>query len=73
MPCKPMMRGCRANCLHRHLVDRYHEARRVWENDREEASIGYRTEAELWEKDHPGPTFKQWLIDSKNTKRGQRS
>lgn len=66
MPCKPRMRGCRALCLHRQLVESYREAREVWENEAEDYSIGYATERAIFALENPGPTFKEWLINSKN-------
>lgn len=64
MPCKPRMRGCAAACLHRQLVENYRDARDAWESTLEDTAKGYAAEEREFSAAHPGPTFKQWLIDS---------
>ena len=56
------MRGCRIGCLHRLMVEEYRDARYTYEQEVEEASIGYETEAAEYRERVPGITFKQWLI-----------
>ena len=69
MPCKPQMNGCRADCLHRQLVESYRQAREVWEQWKEDETIGYETEGKLFDVEHPGPTFREWLTNTKRTER----
>lgn len=64
MPCSPGMRKCGARCLHRAFVQAYRDSRQAYEDRVDDESIGYATErAEIMQRD-PGPTFRQWLIDS---------
>lgn len=75
MPCAPKMRGCRASCLHRQLVENYRDARFANEALRESSAPAYGaagaansgagahqlTDDEFREL-YPAPTFKDWLI-----------
>lgn len=62
MPCPPRMRGCHAACLHRAKVLEYRDSRDAWEKDLEAETALYAAEVADYKRDHPGPTFKDWLI-----------
>lgn len=62
--------GCRADCLHRALVERYRELKdaeaEVRKLQREAATNGHRgTERDQWEAAHPQLTFQQYLEDNR--------
>jgi hypothetical protein len=61
--------GCRRLCLHRGGVDAYREAKILSDEARklacEEATNGQEPDASQWYAEHPGLTFKQWLVDSR--------
>jgi len=61
MPCPPRMRGCRASCLHRQLVNEYRDARDAYEATLEDTTSLYPAEVRDYKRDYPGPTFKAWL------------
>ena len=72
MPCQPRMpvrkddqpgSGCHLRCLHRQMVEEYRHAREQWEIQRDDAAMGYKAEEQDYARDHPPPTFKQWLLD----------
>lgn len=67
MPCAEGMRRCRRDCLHRRLVLNYRDARDAYERWVEEVSIGYETEAAQVRQEHPGITFKDWLLGHAGT------
>jgi hypothetical protein len=48
-----------------HVVDIYEALERMWLDQREEVAIGYRTEELEFARDHPRPTFKRVLIQSR--------
>lgn len=56
------MRKCRADCLHRQSVLQYRDARDAYEAELEAATSMYATEVAEYKRDHPGITFKEWLI-----------
>jgi hypothetical protein len=58
MPCSPGMAWCRAECLHRALVQGYRDER---ERQVAEAENCWR-ERDGRESDYPLITFKRWLI-----------
>lgn len=68
MACPPGMRGCAATCGHRLFVDGYRQERQRAEIAGENASLGYAEELRDWIADNPMPTFKDWLIQSKQEK-----
>jgi hypothetical protein len=55
--------GCHARCLHRSMVEAFHDAREAWERRREDWAIGYATErAEYAEvTGDAAPNFRDWL------------
>lgn len=62
--------GCRHDCLHRALVERYRDLKateaEVRKLAREEATNGHRgTERAEWEATHPQLTFQQYLRDNR--------
>lgn len=61
MPCKPRMSGCRADCLHRALVEDYRAARERDEAVRDAVTIGYATDERLYAETTPLVTFGSWL------------
>lgn len=61
MPCPPRMRGCRADCLHRALVEDYRAARERDEIRRDEETIGYATENANYYRENGMVTFRSWL------------
>ena len=65
MPCSPRMTKCKADCLHRQLVDEYVLARHAQQEAANAASYGYQTEYLEYLAKHPLITFKQYLIGSK--------
>ncbi|EFQ84739.1 hypothetical protein HMPREF0063_10080 [Aeromicrobium marinum DSM 15272] len=78
MPCFPRMRmgtetdpGCKADCLHRRLVQEYKAERIRQEDAAVEASIGYATEYAEYVAEHPLITFKDWLIMTKGPEQQQ--
>lgn len=50
---------CRVDCLHRQMVDDYRAARQRDEVARDEVTIGYRTDEQLY-RGHM-VTFRKWL------------
>jgi hypothetical protein len=65
MSCPPKLRGCRRNCLHRELVESYRAERARQEAAAEVASIGYATEHAEYVEANPLPTFRDWLLGSR--------
>lgn len=65
MACPPGMRGCAVTCGHRQFVEGYRQERERQEIVAENVSLGYDTEYAEYVADHPLPTFKQWLKQSK--------
>lgn len=61
MPCAPRMRGCRADCLHRRLVQDYRAERERQLAAAEAASAGYAAEWREHVERHPLVTFADWL------------
>lgn len=61
MSCKPGMKGCRLDCLHRRLVQEYHCARQAWEEAAEAATAAYAAEMTAYAAEHPAPTFRGWI------------
>lgn len=63
--------GCRHDCLHRALVERYRDLKgteaEVRKLQREEATNGQRgSERAEWEATHPQLTFQQYLLDNRH-------
>lgn len=71
MPCSPRMRGCRAGCLHRAMVEEYRDARDAYEAELERETSMYDTEVAEYKRDRPGITFKEWLKQKGGERRGQ--
>ena len=64
--------GCRADCLHRALVERYRDLKateaELRKLARENATNGQRgTERAEWEATHPQLTFQQYLRDNRGS------
>lgn len=64
--------GCRADCLHRAMVERYRELKAAEAEcrlrDREAATNGHNgSERAEWEATHPQLTFQQYLLDNRRT------
>lgn len=47
---------------HAFVVQSFRDARANWEREREAACRGYAGDEALWLADHPGPTFREWLL-----------
>lgn len=61
MPCKPRMTGCRADCLHRALVEDYRAARERDEQRRDAETLGYPSDEQLYAARTRLVTFRRWL------------
>ena len=61
MGCKPRMLGCRADCLHRALVEDYRAARERDEIVRDAVTLGYPEDEQLYRERTPLVTFGTWL------------
>lgn len=67
--CRPGMRGCRASCGHRRIVEEYRDERIRQEDIAAEESYGYETELKEWLENHPLITFKEYLMTTNRSER----
>jgi hypothetical protein len=63
--CTPKMQACEVTCGHYQFVTGYRQEVERHTIAAENASLGYAAELADYVRDHPVPTFKQWLIQSK--------
>lgn len=65
--------GCSVNCggyafcstYHDQLMAEYYAAREAYEQAKELACNGFKTEGDQYEQDHPRPTLKQFMTGGK--------
>lgn len=63
--------GCHASCLHRRSVTDYYLARIAYERQREDVTLGYATETDEYHRDVGSFTFRDWLLQTARSFRGE--